>query len=117
MLCAGTRRNIRDVVGRSNNVCLDGNSGTFEAFRADQIEEREIVEQGPEDIAGFYGEDGSNGGNGTSLDFMVNEESLENAMCLAWVVEGAEEDDKECEDSNNGLFKCYKRRRISTCRS
>ncbi|XP_028123488.1 uncharacterized protein LOC114320619 isoform X1 [Camellia sinensis] len=110
-----TEQNICDAVSGSDNVDFDGNSAISEAFQTDQVEESEIMDQGPADIAGV---DGSDGGSGTGPPgFLTNQQTLEcipfqNGICEECSVEGA--DHSECEN-NDGLFKCYKRRRISAC--
>lgn len=111
-----TEQNICDaVVSGSDNVDFDVNSAISEAFQTDQVKESEIMDQGPADIAGV---DGSDGGSGTGPPgFLTNQQTFEcirfqNVICEECSVEGA--DHSECEN-NDGLFKCYKRRRISAC--
>ncbi|PSR86176.1 Increased DNA methylation like [Actinidia chinensis var. chinensis] len=100
-----SQQNIHEVIRGSDNMDLDGRSAISEAFRADQVEESEIVDQRPPDIAGA---DGSEGSSGTAPP------GFENRMLfLEFSVDGSGH--KEFEKSNDGHFKCYKRRKVSPC--
>ncbi|KAA8543719.1 hypothetical protein F0562_022104 [Nyssa sinensis] len=114
-LCAGSQQNFRDDINGRDIIDLDGNSAVSEVFQADQIED--IVDQGPVYIAGG---DGSNGCNSTVAPpvVVVNQQETglecipcQNEIGLECSVEDV--DHKEGENTGNGLFKCYKRRKIS----
>ncbi|KAI7996155.1 DExH-box ATP-dependent RNA helicase DExH1 [Camellia lanceoleosa] len=45
-----TEQNICDAVSGSDNVDFDGNSAISEAFQTDQVEESEIMDQGPAEL-------------------------------------------------------------------
>ncbi|XP_058198823.1 uncharacterized protein LOC131314298 [Rhododendron vialii] len=100
-----TQQNIHSVVSGSDCMDLDGNSAISEAFQADKVEKSEIVDQEPPVVAG---DDGSDGGSVTAPPgFELNQPNLE----LIPYQNGHKE------NNDNSSFKCYKRRRISDCRS
>uniref|UniRef100_A0A5B7BUP7 PHD finger transcription factor n=1 Tax=Davidia involucrata TaxID=16924 RepID=A0A5B7BUP7_DAVIN len=110
----GSQRKFHDDINGSNNIDLDGNSAVSEVFQADQIEE--IVDQGAAYIAGG---DGSN----SMSPLVVVENQWTCLECIPYQSEISldcsveDVDHKEGENTGNGLFKCYKRRRISACES
>lgn len=99
---------IHDVVSGCDGRDLDGNSAISESFQADKVEKSEIVDQEPSDIA--RDDDGSDGSTITEPPgFELNRPDLE------W--KPFQNGYRECQNKDNGVFKCYKRRRISDCRS
>ncbi|PSS09497.1 Increased DNA methylation like [Actinidia chinensis var. chinensis] len=105
ILLTRSQQNNHEVLSVSDNMDLDGRSAISEAFHADQVEESEIVDQRPPDIAGTDGSEGSS---------VTAPPGFENRMlCLEYSVDGSGY--KEFEKSNDGHFKCYKRRKVSNC--
>ncbi|KAG8371508.1 hypothetical protein BUALT_Bualt13G0094900 [Buddleja alternifolia] len=106
-----------DHVKENMNIEVDGNSTVSEVFQADRVEETDIVEQGSTCIA--TGTDDNYGSCSAQLAIAVDEPTHTN--CSTFQTNISVElpvgvvDDKQVEENNEGLLKCYKRRRISAC--
>ncbi|KAL3829052.1 hypothetical protein ACJIZ3_017854 [Penstemon smallii] len=103
LLLTGTDDKICDKVNENVIIELDGNSAESEVLQANRVEEAVILQQGSTSIEMDTDE---NNESGSSQFAIVIHNSLD---CPVGVT------DNKKVGENEGLFKCYKRRRVSAC--